>query len=559
MIDGVLYTTAGNRRSVVAIDAETGETLWVYRMDEGERWQNAARRNSGRGVAYWTDGDDKRVVLVTPGFHLVALDANTGIPKQGFGNEGIVDLKEGLNWDPARGEAPIGSSSPAVISHDVIVVGPALRGGSIPESMNNVPGDISGYDVRTGKRLWTFHTIPQEGEFGIETWEEDSWQYTGNAGAWAPLSVDDELGYVYLPEETPTGDYYGGHRGGDNLFGDSLVCLDIRTGERIWHYQLSHHEIWDYDPPAAPILLDVNVSGRNIKAVAQLTKQAFAFVFDRVTGEPVWPIEERPVPQSDVPGERTSPTQPFPTKPAPFDLQGISIDDLIDFTPELREEAIRIVSQHRIGPLFTPPSLVRNRDGTNGTIQLPGSGGGADWDSGAADPETGVLYVSSVTRPILVSLDQKSESSDMELVKVSESEIPGPQGLPLTRPPWGRITAIDLNTGDHLWMTPNGETPESVKNHPDLQGMDLSQTGDKVRGGLLVTKTLLFAGANLRLYGEPVLQAFDKTTGERLVKIDLPAVPTGVPMTYMLNDKQYVVVPVGAPNHPGELVALRLP
>ena len=562
MVKGVLYTTAGYRRAVAAIDAASGETLWVYRIDEGKRWENAPRRNSGRGVAYWTDGTQERIFLISPGYHLVALDAKTGIPIPDFGNKGVVDLKQGLDRPVDPIEGAIGSSSPPIIVRDVVVVGAALVTGNAPKSKENVPGFIRGYDVRTGKRLWIFHTIPLPGELGHETWEGDSWRYTGNTGAWTLLTADEELGYVYLPVEDATGDYYGGHRLGNNLFSASLVCLDIKTGKRIWHYQLVHHDIWDYDLPAPPMLVDITVGGRAIQAVAQVTKQAFTYVFDRVTGQPVWPIEERPVGRSEVPAERAALTQPFPTRPAPFDLQGITVNDLIDFTPELRAEAIKIASQYRLGPLYTPPSRAENADGTKGTLTVPGPGGGADWDSGAVDAETGILYVTSMTMPTLRALGP-SPQSDMNFVNRAPGseagEVKGPQGLPLTKPPWGRITAIDLNTGDHLWMIPNGETPDEVKNHPALQGLNIPKTGKQIRGGLLVTKTLLFAGANRRLYGEPILQAFDKRTGERIAAIELPAVTTGVPMTYLLNGKQYIVVAVGGQNHPGELVALTLP
>ena len=558
MIDGVLYTTAGFRRAAVAIDAATGETLWVYRMDEGERGLNAPRDNSGRGVAYWADGSDERIFLITPGYHLVALDAKTGIPHPDFGNQGVVDLKKGLGRevDPIKGG--IGSSSPPIVSHNVVVVGAALFPGTDPPAKENVPGHIRGYDSRTGQQLWIFHTIPQSGEFGNEGWEGGSWRYTGNASAWSPFSVDQELGYVYLPIEAATGDYYGGHRLGDNLFSQSLVCLDVKTGRRIWHYQLVHHGIWDYDPPAPPILTDIRVEGEPIKAVVQVTKQAFAFVFDRVTGEPVWPIEERPVPQSDVPGERTSPTQPFPTRPAPFDRQGMTLDDLIDFTPELRAEAAEIVSQYRIGPLFTPPSRAENPDGTKGTLQLPGPAGGANWHGGAIDVETGTLYVTSAAEPRIRGLFSDSRVSNMNFVD-GRYRLEGPQGLPLIKPPWGRITAIDLNTGEHLWMVPNGDTPEEVVNHPALEGIDIPRTGKYVRGGTLVTKSLLFAAAAWQLSGEPILRAYDKRTGDVIAAVELPAIATGVPMTYGLNDKQYIVVAVGAFNHPAELVALTLP
>lgn len=557
MIHGALYVTAGFRRDVAAINAATGETLWVYRMDEGERGLHAPRRNSGRGVAYWTDGIQECIFVITPGFHLVALDAKTGIPRPEFGDHGVVDLKEGLDRTVDLVKASIGSSSPPIVSHDVVVVGAALESGTSPLSKENAPGHIRGYDARTGKRLWIFHTIPQKGEFGNDSWESDSWRYTGNTGAWAPLSADEELGYVYVPVETPTGDYYGGHRPGNNLFANSLVCLDIKTGKRIWHYQLSHHDIWDYDLPAPPILADITVGGKPVKAAVQLTKQAFAFVFDRVTGKPVWPIEERPVLQTDVPGEKTSPTQPFPTRPAPFDLQGFTEKDLIDFTPELRAEAVKIASQYRLGPLYAPPSRKESADGTKGIITAPGPDGGADWNSGAVDAETGILYVTSSTAPNIRAMIHNSKS-DMNFGS-DAGALKGPQGLPLFKPPWGRITAIDLNTGENVWMVPNGDTPEEVKNHPALKGLDIPRTGKDIRGGILVTKTLLFVGASRRLYGEPILQAFDKRTGSRIATIELPALATGVPMTYMMNGKQFIVVAIGAAKHPGELVALSLP
>ncbi len=559
MIDGVLYTTAGNRRVVVAIDAGTGETLWMYRLDEGQRGENAPRRNAGRGVAYWSDGSEGRIFLITPGYHLVSLDPQTGRPDPGFGSNGIVDLKQELDRSVDPIETNVGSSSPPIVVGDVVVVGAALLPGSAPRSRENAPGFIRGYDVRTGERLWIFHTIPLPGEFGNETWEGDSWQYTGNTGVWTLLAADQELGYVYIPVEDATGDYYGGHRLGDNLFSSSLVCLDARTGRRVWHYQLVHHDIWDYDPASPPILLDVTVEGQPRKLVVQLTKQAFAYVFDRVSGEPIWPIVEHPVGVSDIPGERTAPTQPFPTKPAPFDLQGITTDDLIDITPQLRAEALEIVAQYRLGPLFTPPARAENPDGTKGMIMSPGSGGGANWDSGAADPETGVVYVTSQTSLSLRAL-APSPNSDMNFV-ARQLDAEGPRGFPLTKPPWGRITAIDLKTGEHQWMVPNGDTPEEVKNLPELQGRTIPNTGKSVRGGTLVTKTLLFAGAaepNV-LYGEPLLRAYDKQTGARIATIDLPAMAMGVPMTYLHNGKQYIVVAVGGRNHPGELVALTLP
>jgi len=568
MMNGVLYTTAGSRRAAVAIDPATGETLWIYRFDEGERGSSAPRKTSGRGVSYWSDGEDERLFFITPSHFMIALNAKTGRPYPDFGRDGIVDLKEGLDrpLDPMK--APIGSSTPGIVVGDVIVVGAALPAGGVPPTKEMPAGHIRGYDVRTGERLWIFHTIPLPGELGHDTWEGDSWKFTGNASVWTSMSADPELGYVYLPTEAPTGDYYGGHRHGDNLFSQSLVCLDAKTGERIWHFQTVHHGIWDYDLPAAPVLADITVDGEAIPAVAQITKSGFTFVFDRKTGEPVWPIEERPVPQTDVPGEKTAPTQPFPTKPAPFERQGVTEDDLIDFTPELKAEALEIAATYTLGPLFTPPTLVTETNKTNkGTLNLPGSQGGGNWQGAAFDPESGYLYVSSSTEPTPVGLVHAPKLSNMNYVRGRRLRLPkggGPQGLPLIKPPWGRITAIDLNTGEHVWMVPNGEAPDYVREHPALAGIDLPRTGRPERVGMLVTKTLLFAGEGGGLFGMfggggPMFRAYDKRTGAIVSELELPAHQTGVPMTYLLDGVQYIVVAVGAKEHPAELVALRLP
>lgn len=596
MVGGVLYFTAGSRRDAVAVDGATGETLWMYRLDEGERGDLAVRTQN-RGLAFWSDGkDDNRVVVISPGFQLICLDAKTGRPIPNFGKEGIVELTEGLDRENV-GPGKIGSSSPAIIIRDVIVVGAALLPGTAPPSKENVPGYIRGYDVRTGKKLWTFKTVPQAGEFGNETWENDSWKFTGNTGAWAPLSGDEELGYVYIPVEAPTGDFYGGNRPGDNLFSGCLVCLDAKTGKRIWHYQVVKHDIWDVEPSSPPILADVTVNGKKIKTVSLVTKFASTFVFDRATGEPVWPIEQRPVPQSDVPGEKSSPTQPFPTKPAPFDRQGVTVDDLIDFTPELKAEAIQILNQFHYGPLFTPP-IVRDARGKIGTLILPHHTGGANWPGGAIDPETGILYVSSLTNPDILAVVQADPArSDMGYIgslgmgragagarrgrgtgggdagggvgaRGGEGAIRpniGPQGLPLIKPPWGRITAIDLNTGDHIWMIANGDAPDAVKNHPALKGIDLSKAGKPERSPLMVTKTLLFGSDGPGLFnagpggGGKLFRAIDKKTGAIVHEMELPANTTGVPMTYMLNDRQYIVVATGARGVPAELIALALP
>jgi len=591
MVGGVLYFTAGTRRDVVAVDAATGETLWMYRLDEGARGATVAR-SVNRGLAFWSDGKgDDRVLLISPGFQLIELNAKSGRPLPSFGSEGVIDLTQGLDRDVVK-PGQIGSSSPAIVVRETIVVGAALLAGTAPPSKTNVPGYIRGFDVRTGKKLWTFHTIPQAGEFGNETWENDSWKYTGNTGAWVPLSGDEELGYVYIPVEEPTGDFYGGNRHGDNLFSDSLVCLDARTGKRIWYFQLVHHDVWDWDVAAAPILVDITVEGRKIKAVAQVTKQAFTFVFDRVTGKPVWPIVERPVPQSTVPGEKTSPTQPFPTKPAAFDRQGFSLDDVIDFTPEIKEEAVKIASQYKMGPLYTPP-IVSGTDGKLATIMLPHHVGGGNWPGGAVDPETGVLYVASVTNQDMLALSvadpKRSDmgyvggrggagrsgpggaatytgpAEDGEGTRPAPRQGNGPQGLPLVKPPWGRITAINLNSGDHVWMAANGEAPDFVKNHPLMKGIDLSNTGKGSRSLLMVTKTLLFAPEGNNLWAGPagaggnLLRILDKMTGKLIHQIALPAMATGVPMTYMVNDRQFIVVAIGATGVPAELVALALP
>jgi quinoprotein glucose dehydrogenase len=590
MAGGVLYFTAGTRRDAIAVDAANGETLWMYRLDEGPRGALVARSNN-RGLAYWSDGKgDERILLVSPGYQLIALNARTGAPIPEFGVHGIVDLTEGLDRAVVK-PGQIGDSSPAIVVRDTVVVGAALQAGTAPSSKENVPGYIRGFDVRTGKRMWTFKTIPRPGEFGNETWENDSWKYTGNTGAWAPLSGDEELGYVYIPVEMPTGDFYGGNRHGSNLFSDSLVCLDARTGKRIWHYQLVHHDVWDWDVAAPPILADITVGGKKIKAVAQVTKQAFTYVFDRVTGEPVWPIVERPVPQSDVPGEKTSATQPFPTKPAAFDRQGMSIDDLIDFTPELRAAAIKIASQYKLGPLYTPP-IVADTNGKLATMMLPSHLGGGNWPGGALDAETGVLYVASVTQQDALALSAADpKRSDMGYVGggarggrggsqgtaamfVDENAAGlrpgpktnvGPQGLPLIKPPWGRITAIDLNSGEHVWMIPNGHPPDYVKDHPAMKGIDLSNAGRPSRSPLMVTKTLLFGADGNNLFVTPaggggnLFRAIDKKTGRVIHEMALPAMATGIPMTYMVNDRQFIVVAIGAQGVPASLVALALP
>lgn len=560
-VNGVLYFTAGMRRDTVAVDGATGETLWMYRLDEGERGEHAVRFNN-RGVAYWTDRQgDERIFTISPGYQLIALNAKTGLPAAGFGRNGIVDLLPGLDRENIK-PGVIGATSPAIVVGDTVVVGSALELGTAPKTKENVPGYVRGYDARTGKLVWTFHTIAQPGDFGNETWKDGSWKYTGNTAVWAPMSADPELGYVYLPVETPTGDFYGGHRPGDDLFDESLVCVDARTGKRVWHFQIIHHGIWDWDNPAAPVLLDITVNGRRIKAVAQVTKQAFVYVFDRVTGKPVWPIEERPVPQSDVPGEKTSATQPFPSKPAAFDRQGFSPDDVIDFTPELKAEAMKIVSQYKMGPIFTP-AIVFDANGKKGTLMLPHATGGANWQGAAADPETGVLYVPSVTNPYVAALVHDPAHSNMDFISKTVI-LEKVSGLPIVKPPYGRITAIDLNSGDALWMIPNGQPPDEIKNNPALKGIDTSRFGNPERALLLATKTLLFSAdavGTTPVNGSytSTLRALDKRTGDTVFEWKLPTHATGVPMTYVAKGKQYIVIAVGGRGEPAELVALAEP
>lgn len=562
MADGVLYATAGLRRDVVAIDPVTGENLWMYRFDEGTR--RGPRVNSGRGLALWRSEGETRLFVVVPGYQMISLDTRTGRPDPAFGDNGILDLRTGLDGRFDISGMPVGLTSPPIVVGDIIIVGAAFPAGGAPPSMTSAAGNIRGFDVHTGEQLWRFHTIPQEGEFGTETWRDESWRYSGNAGAWATFSADQERGIVYIPVEASTHDMYGGHRPGDNLFAQSLVALDVKTGERLWHFQFVHHDVWDYDPPTAPVLADLVVDGVTIPAAIQITKQGMTYTFNRVTGEPVWPIVERPVPASTVAGEQMSPTQPFPTKPAPFEMQGITEDNLINFTPELRAEALRMLEEYTYGPVFTPPSIVTETN--RGTIFMPGFGGGANWQGAVFDPDTNMLYIPSTSHPMRIGLAADSSISEVDYVMSIDGGfvMPGPYGLPLIKPPYGRITAIDMNAGEHVWMMANADTPESIKNHEMLQGVDIPErTGHGDRSGMLVTKSLLFAGEGAGLYGGqtgggPIFRAHDKATGEIISEFELPANQTGLPMTYMIDGVQYIVVPIGGRGHPGELVALRV-
>ena len=576
MVGGLLYVSSG-LGSVTALDATTGDVVWfdVPPLPDGE---TRPRGNATRGVAYWRDDHaagveaDERVLAVV-GPYLVALNARTGARYPDFGDGGAVDLRRG--YDDRTVDNFTWRSAPLVVN-DVVVVGSYIMdflAAVQPATKEAPPGDVRGYDVRTGERLWIFHTIPRAGEIGNETWETDpnedrpSWEYSGHTNMWSFPSGDEELGYVYLPLTTPTNDYYGGHRWGDNLFAESLVCLDVRTGERMWHFQAVHHGLWDYDFASAPNLIDITVDGRSIKAVAIVSKQAFTYVLDRVTGAPVWPIEERPVPQSTLPGERTSPTQPFPTKPPAFDQQGVTIDDLIDFTPELRAEAIEILEQYDYGPIFTPPVLIDDRPGgTQGLVQMPGTSGGANWVGAGVDPETGILYVQSAhTQTVIAIVWPENPAADVAYVRKAYKYPQGPQGLPLFKPPYSRLVAIDLNTGEILWTIPVGDGP---RDHPAIQHLDLPPLGQAGRAAPLVTKTLVFlgeggsAGPVIPLWGGAggkMFRAYDKVTGETIAEIELPGQVTAAPMTYMVDGRQYVVVTVGSSGDPSEYIALSLP
>ena len=591
MANGVMYFTAGTRRAAVAVDAGTGELLWAHSVNEGPRGEAAPRQLSGRGLSYWTDGREERIFYVTPGYQLVALNAKTGAVVPGFGKDGMIDLKQDDDqiMDPVKGE--IGLHATPIIAKDIIVVGAAHLPGGSPRSKTNEKGYVRGFDVRTGKRLWIFHTIPRPGEFGNETWLNESWAYTGNAGVWAQMTVDEQNDTVFLPVELPTGDYYGGNRPGSGLFGESLVALDLKTGKRKWHYQLVHHGLWDMDIPCAPILADITVNGRQIKAVAQPTKQGWVYVFDRTNGQPVWPIEERPVAKGDVPGEWYAPTQPFVTKPPAFDRQGVSIDDLIDYTPELRAEAVKLVSRYKIGPIFTPP-VASKWDGPLATLVLPSATGGANWQGGSFDPETKIFYIFSNTSatPLgLVAGDPQKTDFGWPQGIARDPNAPPPgaggrggrggaaggggggeggggltvQGLPLIKPPYARITALDLNKGEMVWQIAHGETADNIKNNPALKGLDIPRTGRQGRIGVLTTKTLLIAGEG-GFFTTPsgqrgaMLRAYDKATGKEVGAVYMPAPQTGSPMTYLLNGRQYITVAISGPGYSAEYLTFKL-
>jgi quinoprotein glucose dehydrogenase len=559
----VLYVST-SASQVAAIDAASGRTLWVH---DPRIWMHGTPANFGyvhRGVAHWTDGRDPRILIATGNAFLVALDARTGTPITTFGAGGRVDLVEGLGRPVDRRWYSV--TSPPLVVGDVVVVGSSIQGWPMRPDMP--PGHVRAFDVRTGAQRWIFHSIPRPGEVGADTWEGASRDVVGGVNAWAPMSADEELGLIYLPFSPAANDYYGGQRHGDNLFAESLVCLEAARGRRVWHAQLVRHGLWDYDLPAAPNLVEITVNRRRVRAVAQVTKQGFVYVFDRATGAPLWPIEDRPVPQSEVAGEKTAATQPFPTRPAPVDRQGVRLEDVIDFTPELRAQALAILERYDWGPLYTPPT-------ERGTIYMPGPAGGPSWSGGAVDPTTGWLYVTSRTLPFVTRLTPpRWPLPVVDRFFADPQPVFGPEGLPLFKPPFGRIVAIDLNTGEHVWTVPLGEGP---RRHPRLAALDLPRLGSGRRGFPLLTRTLLFAAQEGRIVGvrppkdrawsriftwatlEPTLEVFDKTTGALLARIELPANAQGALMTYMVRGRQYIVIPVGGANLPAELVALSLP
>ena len=620
MVKGVIYATGGTRRSVVALDAKTGELIWVHAEKEGARAVNAPRQLSGRGLSYWTDGKgDERVIFVTTGYRLVEVNAKTGTPINTFGKAGVIDMKvgavvgKGEQIDLETGE--IGLHSTPTVAKDVVIVGSSFREGLTVKTHNNTKGLVRAWDVRSGKLLWTFNTIPRPGEFGNDTWEKESWAVNGNTGVWSQITVDEELGLVYLPVEDPTSDLYGGHRPGNNLFGDSLVCVDLKTGQRKWHYQIVHHPIWDYDIPAAPLLADIVVNGKPIKAVAQATKQGILYVFDRVTGQPVWPIEEKPGPQTDVPGEKTSPTQPFPTKPPAYSRNGVLESDLIDFTPDLKAQGLEAAKRYRLGPVFLPP-LVSKAEGPIAALTSGTLSGGVNWPGSAYDPELHTFFTHACNACIspLGLVAPPKDFSDLDYVMGTAGQTfrpitgggegeaadaprrpaappppptPPPaaagaaggrggapaggggfgatvQGLSIVKPPYGVIAAINLDRGDLVWSVPHGDTPDNVRNHPALRGVNVPKTGQSGNVGVVVTKTLVVAGdPSVTTTPEhprgAMLRAYDKSNGNQVGAVWMPAPQSGSPMTYMVDGKQYIIVAVSGGNYSGEYIAFSLP
>jgi glucose dehydrogenase len=598
MVNGVLYATAGSRRAAIALDAATGELLWIHGEHEGARGGAAPRQLSGRGLAYWSDGKDQRIFYVTPGYRLICLDAKTGARVPSFGENGTVDLKQNDDQEilPDLTTGEIGIQSAPIVAKDTVIVGAAFREGMTPKSMRNNKGYVRGFDVRSGKRLWIFHTIPKKGEFGYDTWLEGSAEYTGNTGVWTQVTVDEQLGLAYLPVESPTNDFYGGHRPGNNLYGETLVCVDLKTGERKWYFQLVHHPLWDMDISSAPILADITVDGTPVKAVAQPSKQGFLYVFDRVTGKPVWPIPEQPVEVGTVPGEWYAKTQPIPSKPPAYSRNGVLENDLVDFTPEIKDKAKAIASRYKLGPVFTPPAESKI-DGPLGTLTVGTASGGTNWPGGSYDPETHTVYVfacNACAEPIGLVRAPKTVSDMNYIAGTAGQEVtilrgPGENagadspmpskkksagsgyvalnvdGLPLLKPPYGTISAINLDKGEIMWQIAHGETPDVVRNHPGLKGMNIPRTGQETYNiGTLVTKTLVVAGDGqiTTTSDHPrgaMLRAYDKKTGKEVGAVYMPAPQSGSPMTYMANGKQYIVVAVSGGAYSGEYIAFSLP
>ncbi len=605
MVGGVVYATGGTRRAVFALDAKTGELMWVHGEHEGLRGGMAPRQLSGRGLAYWTDGKgDERILYVTPGYRLVELDAKSGTPVSSFGEQGVVDLKVGAvvgtgqQIDLVSGE--IGLHSAPTVVKDVVIIGSSMKEGMTVETSNNTKGLVRAYNVRTGKLAWTFNTIPRPGEFGNDTWLNGSWAINGNTGVWTQITVDEDLGLVYLPVESPTSDFYGGKRPGDNLFGESLVCVDLATGQRRWHFQFVHHPIWDHDISSAPILADIAVDGKPIRAVAVPSKQNYLYVFDRVTGKPVWPIVETPMPKGDVPGEWYAPTQPIPSKPPAYARNYLKVpDDLIDFTPEMRAAALETLQHFKPGPIYNPP-IVGNIDGLLGAILYGNASGGTNWPGGGYDPETHIVYVpaanayvSSVSvappPPGFSDLPYQAgvvgipfrlreaagagDNPDAPKRPEIKDRTPPPtkpiprlsvDGLPIVKPPYGVLAAIQLDRGELLWQVPHGDTPDEVRNHPKLKGLTIPKTGQNGNVGLVVTKTLVIMG-DPQATSSPdrprggMLRAYDKATGKEVGAVWMPAGQSGSPMTYMVDGKQYIVVAVSGGPYSGEYIAYRLP
>jgi len=578
MIDGMLFTQDVHG-FISAFDPGSGVTIW--QQEPFARTPEEAIGQSTRGVDYWRGGsgnNDQRILAVR-GEYLYALNAKTGKPYPEFGDKGRVSLHFTDN-QPLAGRFS-DTTGPLVVGNVVIVTGNTAGAGDGGVKKEAAPEDVRGFDVRTGGLLWTFHVVPQPGEFGNDSWGDESWKVAGDLGAWNPMTADEQLGYAYIPLTAPTASSYGGWRPGANLYSDCLVALDAKTGKRVWHYQMIHHDLWEYDNVGPATLGDITVNGKRIKAVMQPNKNGFLYVLDRVTGDPVWPIEERPVPASGVASEKASPTQPIPTRPAAFDRQGVTEADLIDFTPELRAAALEVVKPWVLGPLYTPPSLLVE-GGKRGTLTIPGGWGAANWHTGAFDPETSMYYAVSLTLPGVRGIVSTEGNADATMAYAGggggggrggppptpPGVVPGlgpqVQGLPIVKPPYGRITALNLKTGELAWMVANGDGP---RNHALLKDLHLPPLGVPNRPAPLVTKTLLFIGEGSdAIIGTPQVEwgwgkkfrAYDKTSGKVIWETELPSGTTGAPMTYLHKGKQYIVIPIGAKDHPAEFVALGL-